>query len=135
MRLDQVRPFLLSACFLLAVGLVAALLSGCDGNHIIGEEPDVCFVEDECVDTVIDEFCDAAECNSYHWAGYADGYAAGIASVTVNGEECPDAEECVDRYDEGFHAGKRYFKGVCEDLLDEYYGDVETGEVCFTEIA
>lgn len=43
------------------VAIIAVSLSGCLGSNIpIGEEPDACFVPDECVETVVDEFCSPA---------------------------------------------------------------------------
>ena len=88
MKLSNVRPFLLSACFLLAVALVATLLSSCDGNHIIGDEPDPCFVEAECVDTVVEELCPECEIDCTDWArlSYERGLEDGAASVTC--DEC-----------------------------------------------
>ena len=58
--------------------------------------------------------------------GFTDGKFAGIEEARY--------ETCDDRYDEGFFDGKRYFRDRCQVLIDEYYDDVETGEVCFTEI-
>ena len=57
MKLSTLRPFLLSACFLLAVALVATLLSSCDGNHIIGDE----YGELECRTISVDQ-CFAVQC-------------------------------------------------------------------------
>lgn len=74
MKLSNVRPFLLSACFLLAVALVATLLSGCDGNHIIGDLPTcVDLVTDECVPEVVTEFCPVVvECETCEDDGDSD---------------------------------------------------------------
>ena len=82
MKLSNVRPFLLSACFLLAVAIVAALLSGCDGNHIIGDLPTcVELVTDECVPEIIEEFCEPVEeCET--------------CEVCEPAEECETCETC-----------------------------------------
>ena len=42
--------------------ILGTLVSGCDGNHIIGEEPTcVELVTDECVPEIIEEFCEPVE--------------------------------------------------------------------------
>ena len=88
MKLSTVRPFLLSACFLLAVALVATLLSGCDGNHIIGDPPTcVELVTDECAPEVVAEFCD--DCGLAYWDGHRDGYQTGRCSVDPCLPGCP----------------------------------------------
>jgi hypothetical protein len=109
MKQDNVRPFLLSACFLLLVALIAITLSGCNsecGNGLgscieIGEEPaepDVCFVEDECVDTVVDEFCEVTECEDR----FAEGYRAGFtAAQEQDTHECPEPD-VVEPGDDGY---------------------------------
>ena len=98
MKLTTVRPFLLSACFLLAVALIATILSGCGstcdglGSCIpIGEEPEppTCVeqVTDECVPEVIEEFC--PDTGLAYWDGYRDGIQRGRCSVDPCLEGCP----------------------------------------------
>lgn len=101
MDLENVCLFLLSsllsACFLLAVGFAAALLSGCDGNHIIGEAPDPCFVSAECVDTVVDDFCVECDEDLAFRRGFVEGSAHGYregftAAQEQDTHECPDVD-------------------------------------------
>jgi len=104
----QVRPFLLSACFLLAVALIATLLSGCNddcgpgfGSCIeIGDEPEAptCaeLVTDECVPEVIEAFCPEADDR------YAEGYRAGFtAAQEQDTHECPEPD-VVEPGDDGY---------------------------------
>ena len=61
--------------------LVIALATGCNhGSNIpIGEEPDACFVADECVDDVISEFCTSErDIEDRIRAGKVDAYALGF---------------------------------------------------------
>ena len=48
--------------------------AGCDENHYIGEAPDACFVESDCVDTVVEELCPpGTDCRPAYDLGYQEG--------------------------------------------------------------
>jgi len=56
------RRLALAFMLLAWAAILGTLVSGCDGNHIIGEEPTcVELVTDECVPEIIEEFCEPAE--------------------------------------------------------------------------
>jgi hypothetical protein len=75
---------------------VGTALTGCDGNHIIGEEPTCTeLVTNECVPEIVEEFCDDGR---FDWTNqYSTGYRAGFtAAQEQDTHECPDVVECDD---------------------------------------
>lgn len=118
-----------SFCAFFAMGLLLAVwAAGCDENHYIGEAPDACFVESDCVDTVVEELCPpGTDCRPAFDLGYQEGLdscfeACAAACDDIRAEECVDDEDSdTDRKPRKPHRntrGKGHIKHTFDVNLD-----------------